>query len=90
MTKEKTYLNPEDQVLEVHEKKLILFNDEVNAFDYVIESLVTVCEHTFEQAETCTWIAHFKGKCAIKSGTDEMLQPYKYELLNRQLTVRIE
>ena len=90
MTKEKTSLNPEDQVLDYQEKRLILFNDEVNTFDYVINSLVEVCKHTLEQAETCAWVAHFKGKCPIKSGPDEILQPYKSELLNRQLTVRIE
>jgi ATP-dependent Clp protease adaptor protein ClpS len=90
MTKEKTSLFPEDKVLEDQGKNLILFNDEVNSFDYVIESLVEVCDHTFEQAETCAWIAHFKGKCSVKSGTDEALRPYKTELLNRQLTVSIE
>jgi ATP-dependent Clp protease adaptor protein ClpS len=62
----------------------------VNSFDYVIESLVEVCDHTFEQAETCAWIAHFKGKCAVKSGSDEELRPYKAELINRKLTVSIE
>ncbi|MBG0781621.1 MAG: ATP-dependent Clp protease adaptor ClpS [Bacteroidales bacterium] len=90
MTKEKTSLFPEDKVLEDQGKNLILFNDEVNSFDYVIESLVEVCDHTFEQAETCAWIAHFKGKCAVKSGSDEELRPYKAELINRKLTVSIE
>jgi ATP-dependent Clp protease adaptor protein ClpS len=90
MTKEKTSLFPEDKVLEDQGKSLVLYNDEVNSFDFVIESLVEVCDHTFEQAETCAWIAHFKGKCAVKSGTDETLRPYKTELLNRQLTVSIE
>jgi ATP-dependent Clp protease adaptor protein ClpS len=90
MTKEKEFLSPEDQVVDFQEKKLILFNDEVNTFDFVIESLVEVCDHTYEQAETCAWITHYKGKCQIKSGSDDLLQPIKSELLNRKLTVSIE
>ncbi len=90
MTKEKPTVFPEEKVFEDQGKKLILFNDDVNSFDFVIKSLVQVCDHTFEQAETCAWIAHFKGKCAVKSGTVEELQSYKTELINRQLTVSIE
>ncbi len=90
MTKEKEFLSPEDQVVDYQEKRLILFNDEVNTFDFVIESLVEVCDHTYEQAETCAWITHYKGKCQIKSGSDDILQPIKSELLNRKLTVSIE
>ena len=48
---------------------LILYNDDINTFDFVIESLVEVCGHEFEQAEQCALIAHFKGRCIVKSGS---------------------
>jgi len=68
-------------VLEVIEtveaKDLVVFNDDVNTFEHVIETLIRVCKHTPEQAEQCTWIIHYKGKCAVKNGTVEQLQPMK-------------
>jgi ATP-dependent Clp protease adaptor protein ClpS len=68
-------------VLEVIEtveaKDLVVFNDDVNTFEHVIETLIRVCRHTPEQAEQCTWIIHHKGKCAVKNGTVEQLQPMK-------------
>jgi ATP-dependent Clp protease adaptor protein ClpS len=71
-------------------RDLILYNDDFNTFDFVIESLIDVCGHTTEQAETCTWIVHFKGKCAVKSGSVSELKPYYQELSNRTLTAGIE
>ena len=50
------------------EHELILFNDDVNTFDHVIETLVSVCDHTYEQAEQCAYIVHFSGKCTVKKG----------------------
>ena len=70
-------------------KKLILWNDDVNSFDHVIECLVEVCEHNPMQAETCAWIAHFKGKCPVKSGPFNLLKPLYSEMTNRKLTVEI-
>ena len=52
-------------------RKLILFNDDINTFDFVIETLIEVCGHDPHQAENCTFIAHFKGKCTIKTGRSE-------------------
>ena len=72
------------------EKKLILFNDDVNTFDYVIDTLVEVCGHDRMQAENCTWIAHFKGKCPVKNGTLEQLKPFYHEMINRKLIVQIQ
>lgn len=66
--------------------ELILFNDDVNSFDFVIESLVEVCDHDMTQAEQCALIAHFKGKCGIKSGTLTELTPMNNELNNRGLS----
>jgi len=67
-------------------KELILFNDDVNSFDFVIESLVEVCDHDPVQAEQCAVIAHFKGKCGIKSGTLNELTPMNNELNNRGIS----
>ena len=69
---------------------LILYNDEINTFDFVIESLVEVCGHDFEQAEQCALITHFKGRCAVKSGSYEELKGMSEELTLRRLTVAVE
>ena len=55
--------------------EIILHNDEVNTFDFVIDSLVSVCEHTLEQAEQCTVLVHYKGKCTVKTGEYDELKP---------------
>ncbi|MEI6900193.1 MAG: ATP-dependent Clp protease adaptor ClpS [Bacteroidota bacterium] len=70
--------------------ELILYNDEVNSFDYVIDSLVEVCGHEIYQAEQCTFIAHYKGKCAVKSGSFHELKPKFDELIRRGLTATID
>lgn len=88
-TKEKKYTKVKDSTKDQEIKRLILWNDEVNSFDFVIQSLIEVCGHTPEQAETCTWIAHFKGKCPVKSGSFDELKPLYSELTNRKLTVEI-
>ena len=71
-------------------KRLVLHNDEVNTFDFVIECLVEICNHEPEQAEQCALIAHFKGKCSIKTGDTQVLKPYQKELSGRGLTVTID
>lgn len=73
----------------VTQKSIILFNDDVNTFDWVIESLMDVCGHTAEQAEQCAWITHLKGKCEVKNGTYEELEPICTDLLNRGLSAEI-
>jgi ATP-dependent Clp protease adaptor protein ClpS len=80
--------NTEEKEGELH--SLILYNDEVNTFDFVIETLMDVCEHDFIQAENCAWIAHFKGKCAVKKGPFDDLKPRHDEMSNRTLTVEIK
>ena len=62
--------------LEAVEKdsELIVFNDEVNTFDHVINTLIRVCKHSNEQAQQCTLIIHFKGKCSVKTGPIEKLK----------------
>ena len=71
------------------ENKLVLYNDDVNTFDFVIESLIEVCKHTLEQAEQCTMLVHYKGKCTVKTGEMETLMPMHQKLLGRGLTSKI-
>ncbi|MFH1296070.1 MAG: ATP-dependent Clp protease adaptor ClpS [Bacteroidota bacterium] len=73
-----------------HSNQLILFNDNVNSFDFVIETLVDVCLHDPMQAEQCAWTAHYKGKCAVKEGIFPELKPMHDEMSHRGLTVSIE
>ena len=72
------------------ENKLVLYNDDVNTFDHVIDTLVEVCHHTFEQAEQCAIIVHFKGKCDVKTGSYEYLKPLCTALLDAGLSAQIE
>jgi ATP-dependent Clp protease adaptor protein ClpS len=68
---------------------LILFNDDHNLYDFVIDSLVEVCKHDTIQAEQCTLIAHHKGKCDVRVGSFNQLKPMKDELINRGLSAVI-
>lgn len=70
--------------------QLIVHNDDVNTFEWVIESLVDICKHTYEQAEQCAYFIHFKGKYAVKHGTETELIPMKEALLDRGITATIE
>ncbi len=69
---------------------LILHNDDVHTFEYVIESLVDVCNHELYQAEQCAYIVHHKGKCDVKRGSYEVLHPMKDKLTSKGLSVTIE
>ncbi|WP_297984523.1 ATP-dependent Clp protease adaptor ClpS [uncultured Chryseobacterium sp.] len=76
-------------VMEDEVYKIVLWNDDVNTFDFVIECLIEICEHTPEQAEQCTILVHYKGKCTVKSGSMEKLKPMHEKLLSRGLTSEI-
>lgn len=67
-TQEKVLPHGETDILEEEQHELILFNDDVNTFDHVIETLIDVCQHTQEQAHQCSLIVHYKGKCCVKTG----------------------
>ncbi len=71
------------------QREIILYNDNVNTFDYVIKTLVNVCEHTPEQAEQCSIIVHYKGKCVVKTGSYKDLKPRCSQLLEANLTAEI-
>ena len=58
-----------------HENEIILYNDDVNTFEHVIKTLIKVCDHSAEQAEQCSLIVHYKGKCSVKSGSISDLKP---------------
>ncbi len=89
-TKEKKLPVTGKEMLEDSGKRLILFNDDINTFDFVIETLIEVCGHDAHQAENCTLIAHFKGKCAIKAGTLSDLELCYKTMILKQLTVEIQ
>lgn len=70
--------------------QLILYNDDVNTFEFVTETLIAVCGHDPIQAEQCTWLVHFTGKCAVKQGEYRKLEPMCTALLDRGLSAQIE
>ncbi len=70
-------------------KDLVLFNDDVHTFDFVIESLVKVCQHTSEQAEQSAYIVHFNGKCSVMNGPVDKLKPMKEALSDRNLRAKL-
>ena len=78
------------ETLATEEKQLVLFNDDYNSFDWVILSLVETCGHTQQQAAQCAWIVHFKGKYAVKSGSEKDLEPRCTALLERGLKAEIQ
>jgi ATP-dependent Clp protease adaptor protein ClpS len=74
---------------EVFQHEIVLHNDDVNTFDHVIDSLISVCEHTPEQAEQCATLVHYKGKCTVKSGEYKDLEPRCSKLLQLGLSAEL-
>lgn len=89
MTKTETHEETEvsEQLTDKH--SIILFDDDVNTFDFVIDTLVELCQHDVIQAEQCATLVHYKGKCDVKSGEYTALEPICNEMLNRGLTAEI-
>jgi ATP-dependent Clp protease adaptor protein ClpS len=69
---------------------LIMWNDDINTFEWVIETLIKVCHHQPEQAEQCSLIIHFKGKCIVKNGSYEKLKTMCDEITERGIGATIE
>lgn len=90
MVKEKTQSFDQHQEQLVDEHQIILYNDDVNTFDFVIETLIDVCGHDPIKAEQCTLIVHYNGKCPVKSGDLPELLPVGREMTDRGLTVSIK
>ena len=75
---------------DVMTRKLVLHNDDVNTFDWVIDALVEICRHSIEQAEQCSYIIHHKGKYAVKHGSLESLKPMKDAIIDRGINATRE
>jgi ATP-dependent Clp protease adaptor protein ClpS len=88
----KPYQESDTDVLTLSEEpySLIVWNDEVNTFEWVIETLVQVCGHTAEQAEQCAYIIHFQGKYAVKNGSYDELKPQCDAITERGIGATIE
>lgn len=72
------------------DNSLVLHNDEVNTFDFVIECLMDICEHSTVQAEQCTYLVHYKGKCEVKKGSFDILRPMRHALVDKGLSATID
>ena len=94
MGKAQEYINPyeAEELLVEFEKpfQLVVWNDEVNTFEWVIETLVEVCSHSYEQAEQCAYIIHFRGKYAVKEGEYEKLKPMCDAITERGIGATVE
>ena len=90
MIKGNPFLSEESIELLIDNKEIILYNDDVNTFDFVINTLIELCGHDSIQAEQCAFIVHFSGKCAVKSGGFEEIRPIYQEMINRKLSVEIK
>jgi ATP-dependent Clp protease adaptor protein ClpS len=69
--------------------EIVLYNDDVNTFDHVIDTLIMVCNHSAEQAEQCAILVHYKGKCTVKTGSFDELKPQCSQLLEAGLSAEI-
>ena len=69
--------------------EIVLFNDDINTFDHVIETLVVPCNHSYVQAEQCSILVHYKGKCTVKTGPYSDLEPRCSKLLQAGLSAEI-
>ena len=78
-----------EDIKDVDQYDLVVFNDDVNTFDYVIETLIDVCGHSPEQAEQCTILIHFKGKCSVKKGSFDELAPMRNDICRSGLSAEI-
>ncbi|SNS57660.1 ATP-dependent Clp protease adaptor protein ClpS [Belliella buryatensis] len=78
-----------EELIDKEEHDLVVFNDDVNTFDHVSKILIKVCKHTQEQAEQCTLIIHYRGKCAVKKGSAEKLKPMCQAILDAGIQAAI-
>jgi len=78
-----------EEIIDERLKNLVVYNDDFNTFNHVISTLIKVCKHSSEQAEQCTWIIHYKGKCSVKVGPFEELKPLKEAILEAGITAKI-
>ncbi|MCC5945989.1 MAG: ATP-dependent Clp protease adaptor ClpS [Bernardetiaceae bacterium] len=84
-----TLVQEQVEVKETEIKQLVVFNDDYNTFEHVIKTLVKVCEHTPQQAEQCSLIIHYRGKCAVKSGDFDKLAPMRNAICDRGISAEV-
>lgn len=91
-TQKQTHTKESSDTLTAEDKEheIVVFNDDVNTFDYVINVLIKVCDHDPLQAEQCTLLIHYKGKCSVKTGSYEELEPRCSKLLEAGLSAEIQ
>lgn len=82
-------LHPEVDSALSRQNEIVIYNDDVNTFDHVIATLIRICSHTPEQAEQCALIIHYKGKCTVKTGELQELEPQCSALLEAGLSAEI-
>ena len=82
----------QEQILTARQEpcQLIVWNDEVNTFEWVISTLMEICGHTHEQAEQCAYIIHFNGKYAVKKGDFDQLKPMCEAIIERGINATVE
>lgn len=78
-----------EDIVDTDQNDLVVFNDDVNTFEYVIDTLIKICRHTQEQAEQCTLLIHYKGKCAVKQGSFEELVPMRNAICERGISAEV-
>ena len=88
-TREKTIEKVISKEVIAFDNEIVMYNDDVNTFDHVIDTLIRVCNHTPEQAEQCSLIVHYKGKCTVKTGSIKELTPQCLQLLDAGLSAEI-
>ncbi len=88
-TKEKIRERVSFKEATITNNEIVVYNDDVNTFDHVIDTLVRVCDHTPEQAEQCSLIIHYNGKCTVKTDVYEKLKPQCIQLLEAGLSAEI-
>lgn len=79
----------EVDIQDVFARRLTIFNDDVNTFQHVIQTLQDILNMELHQAEQCAMLVHFKGKCAVKDGTYDDLKPYKDAICERGIDAKI-
>jgi len=83
-------VHEENDVRNSMERILVVHNDDYHTFDYVIDALIKICDHDLPQAEQCTLLIHYKGKCDVKKGNLSYLRPLKNALIQKDLRATID
>ena len=88
-TKEKVLEKVKTETKKQKNHEIVLYNDDHNTFDHVIETLIAACDHNAQQAEQCAILVHYKGQCTVKPGAYTDLKPRCSKLLDAGLSAEI-